>query len=372
MYLGHTVRERLYKALPKPVARRAGDFDGSTGIRRLLVLTKPGNPSFSYYIEERLRELAVPAEIRALDARLDDLDPHGTFVILCRYVKPRQLLWLRRHRRALSGIGLFVDDDIAAMVAANDGPLDYRAYLFGMGVLPLPLLNSLLTHLWTSTESLAKALAQDNLATTILAPRPGQEHYRATEARSIAGGAVRMIFHATGAHFSEHHFLIPIVADVLARHAHLSFEVIAEGAPIRWWSNLAVDPERLHIRAPLPWPDYFQETASKPADIALVPLLPSKTNSRRSDTKRIDVSRMQAAAIYANCDIYRRCAMPGEIFADHRSEAWRMEIDRLATDPFLRQRASKATMASMGIMRETSRPGFPGLALHQNRADYDK
>lgn len=371
MHLGHTAREKLYRALPKPVARRAGDFAGSTGIRRLLVLTKPGNPSFSYYIEDRLRELAVPAEVRALDATLDDLDPHGTFVILCRYVKPRQLLWLRRHRRALSGIGLFVDDDIAAMVAANDGPLDYRAYLFGMGVLPLPLLNGLLTHLWTSTEPLAKALAQGGPIPSILAPRPRREHYRATGIRPAAGDAVRMVFHATGAHFSEHHFLIPIVADMLARHAHLSFEVIAEGAPIRWWSELAADPERLRIRVPLCWPDYFRETASKPADIALVPLLPGKTNDRRSDTKRIDVSRLQAAAIYANCDIYRRCAMPGEIFADHRPEAWRMEIDRLATDSFLRQRAREATIASMAIMREASQPGFPGLTLQPDGHSHD-
>lgn len=372
MHLGHTVRERLYEILPKPVAQRAGDFDGSTEIRRLLVLSKPGNPSFSYYIEERLRELAMPADIRSLDARLDDFDPRGAFVILCRYVKPRQLLWLHRHRRVFSGVGLFVDDDIAAMVATNDGPLDYRAYLFGMGVLPLVLLNSLLTHLWTSTETLAKALAQDGLTASTLAPRPGREQYRATGVRPAAGDAVRMVFHATGAHFSEHHFLIPIVADMLARHAHLSFEVIAEGAPIRWWNDLAVDPGRLRICSPLRWPDYFRETASNPADIALVPLLPGRTNDRRSDTKRIDVSRMQAAAIYSNCDIYRRCAMPGEIFVDHSPEAWRMEIDRLATDPLLRQRAREATMASMSIMRETSWAGFPGLAFHQGGAGHDK
>ena len=366
MHLGHTMLERLYRALPKPAARRAGGFDSSSGIRRLLVLAKPGSPSFSYYIEDRLRELVVPVEIRTLDARLDDIDPHGTFVILCRYVKPRQLFWLRRHRHALSGAGLFVDDDIAAMVAANDGPLDYRAYLFGMGVLPLPLLNSLLTHLWASTEPLAKALTQGGLTASILAPRPGREHYRATGSRPATGDTVRMVFHATGAHFSEHHFLIPIVTDMLARHVYLSFEVIAEGAPVRWWSELTVDPRRLHIRAPLRWPDYFQETASKPADIALVPLLPGKANDMRSDTKRIDVSRLEAAAIYANCDIYRRCAMPGEIFADHRPEAWRMEIDRLATDPLLRQRAREATMASMATMREAAHPGFPGLTLHQN------
>lgn len=372
MHLGHTLREKLYSALPKPVARRAGNFDSSNGIQRLVVLSKPGNPSFSYYIEDRLRELAVPAQVRSFDAKLDDLDPRGTFVILCRYVKPRQLLWLHRHRCDLSGVGLFIDDDIAAMVAAKNGPLDYRAYLFGMGVLPLPLLNGLLTHLWASTETLAKALAQGSLTASILAPRPGREHYRATGGRPSTGDAVRMVFHATGAHFSEHHFLIPIVADMLARHAHLSFEVIAEGAPIRWWSNLAVEPGRLHIRLPLRWPDYFKETASEPADIALIPLLPGKTNDRRSDTKRIDVSRLQAAAIYSNCDIYRRCAIPGEIFADNRPEAWRMEIDRLVTDPSIRQRAREATMASMAIMREASQPGFPGLTLHQNGYSYDK
>jgi hypothetical protein len=312
----------------------------------------------------------VPADVRSLDARLDDLDPRGTFVILCRYVKPRQLFWLHRHRRDLSGIGLFVDDDIAAMVATNNGPLDYRAYLFGMGVLPLFLLNGLLTHLWTSTETLSKALAQKGLSASVLPPRPGRDQYRTARNRPATGDAVRMVFHATGAHFSEHRFLVPIVAEMLARHAHLSFEVIVEGAPVRWWRDLAVDPGRLRIRPPLRWPDYFRETVSNPADIALVPLLPGRTNDRRSDTKRIDVSRMQAAAIFSDCDIYRRCAMPGEIFVDYRPEAWRREIDRLATDPLLRQRAREATMASMTVMREASRPGFPGLALHRQEAGH--
>lgn len=357
--------------LPKPVARRAGDFDGSTEIRRLLVLSKPGNPSFSYYIEDRLREIAVPADVRSLDAGLDDLDPRGTFVILCRYVKPKQLLWLRRNQHVLSGIGLFVDDDIAAMVAADNGPLDYRAYLLGMGVLPLPFLNGLLTHLWTSTDTLAKALAQDGFTASVLAPRPSKDKYRTSRGKPAADGPLRMVFHATGVHFSEHQFLIPIVADALAQNSNLSFEVIAESAPARWWSGLAFDPDRLRIRHPLRWPDYFQETASNPVDIALVPLLPGRTNDRRSDTKRIDVSRMQAAAIYSNCDIYRRCATPGEIFADHRPEAWRVEIERLATAPLLRQQVREATMASMVVMHSASQEGFPGLVLQKEEASHD-
>jgi hypothetical protein len=370
MGLNHTLRERLYEALPKPVARRAGTFDGNAAIRRLLVLSKPGNPSFSYYIEERLRGLPVPVEVRSLDARLDDLDPHGTFVILCRYVKPRQLLWLRRHHGALSGIALFVDDDIAAMVTASNGPLDYRAYLLGMGVLPLFLLNGLMTHLWTSTDTLAEALAQDGLSASVLAPRPGRDQYRGNRARLPAGGGLRMVFHATGAHFSEHRFLIPIVAEALARHAHLSFEVIAKGAPIRWWKGLAADPRRLHICPPLHWPDYYRETVTSPADIALVPLLPGRTNDRRSDTKRIDVCRMQAAAIFSDCAIYRRCAVPGEIFVDNSPEAWCRQIDRLATDPLYRQQAREATAASMDVMRETSQAGFPGLTLRAPEAGH--
>lgn len=372
MQLGHVMRERLYEMLPKPMARRADAFDGNAEIQRLLVLSKPGNPSFSYYIEDRLRGLSIPTDVRSLDANLDDINPHGTFVVLCRYVKPRQLLWLRRHNRKLVGIGLFVDDDIAAMVTTNDGPLDYRAYLFGMGVLPLFLLNGLLTHVWTSTEPLAKALAHDELIASVLAPRPGKELYHVAGRQPTAGDAVRMVFHATGAHFSEHRFLIPIVVDALAHHANLSFEVIAEGAPTRWWNDLAADPNRLRIRPPLRWPDYFRETASNPADIALVPLLSGRTNDRRSDTKRIDVSRMQAAAIYSDCNIYRRCAMPGEIFVHHSPTTWRLEIDRLTTDSQHRQRVREATMASMVTMREASRSGFPNLPLQWQGTNYGK
>lgn len=369
MRLGHAVREGLYAVMPKPTARRACDFRGGTNVRRILLLSKPGNPSFSYYLEDRLSELSIPVEICSLDAKLDEFEPRGTFVIICRYVKPRQLLWLRQHHRDLAGIGLFVDDDISSMVVAKDGPLDYRAYLFGMGVLPLFVLNGLLTHLWVSTEALSKAFVGDGLAASVLAPRPGKSQYRSIGVQS-ADGLVRMVFHATGAHFSEHQFLMPIVADMLARHAHLSFDVIAEDTPARWWRNLAVDPDRMRIRSPLPWRDYFRETASNPADIALVPLLPGRTNDRRSDTKRIDVSRLQAAAIYSNGEVYRRCAMPDEVFADHKPAAWRQEIDRLANDPLHRQRVREATMASMTVMREASHVSFPGLDLVRHEASH--
>lgn len=370
MSVSLALRERLYETLPKPAARRAAAFRGAAQVRRVLVLSTPANPTFSYYLEDRLADLPVPVTVRSLDENLAGIDPSGTFVILCRYVRPGQLLWLRQHRRVLAGIGLFVDDDIASTVVSGDGPLDYRTYLFGMGVLPLVVLNGLLTHLWTSTEALAAALDRNGLAAVVLPPRPRPEQYRSTAANRIDDGALRMVFHATGTHFSEHRFLIPIVAEALSRHANLSFEVIAEGAPARWWGALAAAPQRLSIRPPLKWPDYLNQTTREPADIALVPLLAGRTNDRRSDTKRIDVTRMQAAAIYSDCAVYRRCAVAGDVFAENDPQAWQREIARLATDAAHRQRARDATTASMTLMRKASQPGFPDLPTTRQEAGH--
>jgi len=370
MRMSLALRERLYETLPKPAARRAGDFRGGAEVRRVLVLSKPGNPTFSYYFEDRLADLPVPFTVRPLDESLAAVDPCGTFVILCRYARPGQLRWLYRHRHSLAGIGLFVDDDIASTVVSADGPLDYRTYLLATGVLPLVVLNRLMTHLWASTETLAGTFRRDGLPVAVLPPRPRPEQYRPEAADLAENGPVRMVFHATGAHFSEHRFLIPVVAEAVARHAHLSFEVIAEGASARWWRALAVAPQRLRIRPPLKWPDYLRQTARQPADIALVPLLPGRTNDRRSDTKRIDIARMRAAAIYSDCDIYRRCAVAGDVFAGNTPEAWQQEIGRLVTEPAYRQRARKATMASMALMREAAPPGFPGLLTTHREASH--
>ncbi|MFP3700739.1 hypothetical protein SB758_35270, partial [Burkholderia sp. SIMBA_013] len=74
-----------------------------------------------------------------------DEDAQGAFVILCRYAMPGQLWWLIRHRKRISGLSLFIDDDIAATVVEAEAALPYRIYLLVCGLLPLMALNRWIT-----------------------------------------------------------------------------------------------------------------------------------------------------------------------------------------------------------------------------------
>ena len=158
--------------LPRP--RALAPADGDRRIERLLVLSKGENPTFSYYIENRLQQPSCPPSVvRSIDeGSLDDFDPTGSFVVICRYIRPRQISWLERHRRQIAGIALFVDDDIAALITGRDGAWTYRAYLAYFACLPLPRLNRLLSDVWVSTPALRSRLAHQGREPRILSPSP--------------------------------------------------------------------------------------------------------------------------------------------------------------------------------------------------------
>lgn len=331
-----------------------------TTARRILVLSQYPNPTFSYYLEERLKAVGgIPVEIRGLDESLDGLDENGLFVIVCRYIKSQQLQWLECKRSSLAGIAYFIDDNIAAVLAGGEARWSYRRRLFRLGIRPLRRLNPLLSHVWASTAPLAAALSRHGGGGIgLLPPMPPAGETGPT--RSDRGGpAVKMAFHATGIHRREHDFLMPIVASAMMRHPHLAFEVFADDRTARLWRRQGIDAARLEILRPLPWPAY--RAGVQEADIALVPLLEGKTNDSRSDTKRVDVARMNAAAIYSRCPTFARCAVDGEIFVENTAATWLAAIDELVDDRERRIIARDATAASLEVMRQLASPGFPGL-----------
>ena len=182
---------------------------------------------------------------------------------------------------------------------------------------------------------------------------------------------LKMVYHATGVHRHEHEFLMPIVKAAMERHDNLHFEVFASGALARCWNRLGIDPARITIVAPLSWPAYLARTTHENADIALVPLLPGKTNASRADTKRVDITRLQAAAIFSQCPTFARCAVAGELHIDNTVEDWSAAIDQLVNDRECRLAARDATRYSIDRMREQATPTFPGVRLYPAVTQHD-
>lgn len=355
-------RDIVYRLLPRPLPFGAQAADGRRMAKRLLILSRYPNPSFSYYLDERAKTLGdIPVIMKGLDDSLDAVDSEDLFVIICRYIKQPQLRWLEERRKNLAGVAYFVDDDIRAVVTGKEASWPYKFRLIKFAVRPLPRVNRLLTHIWTSTEALAGTLAMTGHRIDILAPMPANPANAPSVANDDKAAPVKMVYHATGVHRHEHHFLMPIVKAAMEKHAHLHFEVFASGALARRWSRQGIDPARMTIVPPLSWPAYVARTTQHNADIALAPLLSGKTNASRADTKRIDISRLQAAAIFSRCPTFERCAVPGELHIGNTAEEWLTAIDQLVSDREFYVAARDATRNSIEKMRQHATPAFPGI-----------
>ena len=356
------LRDIVYQLLPRPRPSGAPAKDGEPVARRLLILSRHPNPSFSYYLAERAKTLGhIPVIMKGLDDPLDAIDSDGLFVIICRYIKQPQLRWLEERRGTLAGVAYFVDDDIPAVVTGNEAGWLYKFRLIKLAVRPMPRVNRLLTHVWTSTEPLANALAMRSHRIDILPPLPADAAEIAVNAGDDGGAPLRMVYHATGVHRREHEFLMPIVKAAMEKHSNLHFEVFAAGTLARRWALQGIDPTRMTIIPPLPWPAYLAKTAHHQADIALAPLLSGKTNASRSDTKRIDISRLRAAAIFSRCPIFERCAVAGELHIGNTADEWLAAIGLLIGDRAQRLSARDATRHSIEKMRLYASPTFPGI-----------
>ena len=351
------VRKRLYELIPKPSPIMA-DNGGVQEVSGVLILINGENPTFSYYFEERLRLINnVPVIVRTLTERLEDIHPHGLFVIVCRYIKSRHIEWIRQTRSSLAGVAFFVDDDMASIVASRDGSLRYKLNLLRLGILPLKKLNPLLSEVWVSTHALAESLPSRSCV-KILPPFPPP--LLPKEPTHAANDVpLRIAYHATGIHRREHEFLHPVMRKVLEANIQLSFEVLADGHIASSWRQSNLPPHQLVIKGTMKWRDYVANAARNGADIALVPLMKSRTNASRSDTKRVDVARLGAAAIYSKCDIFDRCAVPGEIHVSNNIEDWVSAILRLAADREALDAAKRAAFISLEKMTRLADPSFP-------------
>ena len=352
-------RQLLYSLLPKPRVMAAEMGNRVVGdAKAVLVLSQHPNPSFSYYLEERLKALkGMPVYIRSLNGvGLEDIDPDRLFVVVCRYIRSRQLSWLERNAESLSGVGLFVDDDIAAVIAGPEASLQYKLRLFMLGIMPLRRLNPLLQVIWASTEPLVTAISAQSANVVLMPPIPPVERGELKESSQLTMG-----YHATGVHGREHRFLVAIVETAMRRYERLHFEVFASGRNAAIWRAADIDPSRLRILPELPWVDYLSYSGKAQVDIALVPLLPGRANACRADTKRIDVCRLGAAAIFSDTDVFNRNRQPGELHVKNTREDWLKAIDELVTSSSRRLVAIGATRASLQQMMSRADLQISGL-----------
>jgi hypothetical protein len=291
------------------------------------------------------------------DPHLERLDPKGALIIVCRYASSAVTTWIEESAPHLAGVGLFLDDDIPAVVLSGESSIRYKLSLLIKAILPLRRLNRHLDIVWVSTPKLAQTMKA--VAPVVLPPAPPERLWVHSGRRSKDNDKnVLVAYHATGIHVKEHHFLQPILAAILAARPNVSFEVFADRRTRPIWKGM----DRVILRDPLSWSDYLQETASRQIDIMLVPLAPSQVNSCRAPTKRIDVARVGAAGIFSASEPYGFPDDSGEHRLPYDPAQWERAILKLIDDPGERMRAAHATRLIVEHMAHEARRGL-GLAM---------
>ncbi len=340
------LRERLAlwieKRLPRPCLRRGATGSPRGPVKRIIVFGRMPNPTYDYYFAARLEAPGMPP-FQAVDIRhgnLGELDPQGAFIIVCRYASPDVLTWLDTHADRFSGVGLFLDDDIPAVVTGSDADLSYRLFLYFRALWPLRRLNRHLDIVWTSTRHLASTLQLHQVQ--VLPPAPPERLWKraadAAHATNRASDQVLIAYHATGVHLEEHRFLRPVIEKVLAQRPQTRFEVFADGRAASIWAGM----ERVSVRKPMPWADYLADAEQRTIDIMLVPLHPSRVNDSRAPTKRIDVARYKAAGVFSESLAYGSSRDSGELRVPYDAGAWREIVLQLVDDDKIRRRVALA------------------------------
>lgn len=357
----------LERCLPRPQLREGATGCPRRSVKRVVVFGRLPNPTFDYYLAARLEAPGMPP-FKVVDIRGQEtstLEADGVFVIICRYASPLVLQWIEHNASRLSGVGLFVDDDIPAVVTGKDADFRYRLFLWYRALWPLRRLNRHLDIVWASTPHLASRLA--GTRPVVLPPAPPSALWSNgdsdAEALSRVNGQILIGYHATGVHLQEHRFLRPIIEEVLRKRPHTQFEVFADRRARTIWQGL----DRVQIREPLPWMDYLADAKDRRIDVMLVPLAPSHVNDSRASTKRIDIARYKAAALFSEAPAYSSACENSELRLPYRAETWCRAILQLVDDASVRRKSMVATRQTVLQMTSAADTGLEVFKERQMR-----
>lgn len=348
-------RRMLTLALPKPRLRAGATGAPRKPIRHIILFGRHPNPTSDYYFAARLTAPGMPPH-QMVDICSNDfssLDADGAFIILCRYASATVLQWIEQKSSKLAGVGLFLDDDIPAIVTGREAPIGYRLSLFSLGLMPLRRLNRHLDIVWASTPRLADRLKSAHAR--VLPPAPSANVWDVPHQNtSTEEDGFLIAYHATAVHVDEHRFIQPIVKKVLAARRHVRFEVFAGKASAHLWRGM----ERVTLRQQVSWSDYLAEALTRRIDIMLVPLSPSRVNDCRSSTKRIDVARAGAAGFFSVSEAYGFPDKSGEIRLPQDPTVWSDTLLALIDNPKRRQAAAQATRDLVAEMTSQAQTGL--------------
>lgn len=309
---------------------------------RIVVLEEGRTPSGDYILWPALERLG--REVVRMDARLaptaTSLQPQD-FVVVLRYLHAPWKAAIERQRATLAGLAWFLDDDLLDRAALAGLAKGYVRKIETLALNHRTWFERMACEWWFSTEALGHKYQELRPRVLALAPPPSLCQPRP---------AVRVAYHGTASHAAELAWLRTVMAEVLARHPQVHFELFGDLAVNRLYRDLP----RVSVLHPMRWESYLAYTATHRADIGLAPLLPQAFNAGRGAVKFFDHTRMGAVGLYARVPPYLgfvRDGVDGVLVGPEPAD-WVAAVLAWADDP-----AGRARLHAAAAARATVAPG---------------
>jgi hypothetical protein len=307
--------------------------------KSVVVIEHRRMPSTDYFVLPQVARFGVPVSVvdSAGPAPEEGVLAPGTLVVFVRYVDPQWARAVAAMRSELSGVVLFMDDDLLDWNALSGLPLRYRYKIWRMSLRRKTWLREMDAKLWVGNDYLARKY--QGLEPMVVAPAPGRDVL-------VSRPTVRIFYHGTASHSAEIRWLAPIIQEVQERCDHTFFEIFGGADVYRLYRTIP----RTAVLHPMSWPNYRAYTSMGGLHIGLAPLLPGRFAAARSSTKFLDFVRCGAVGIYSNVVPYAGFVRSGVdgLLIDNDPDLWVEAMLRLVQDRETRAKMAKAAMERIG------------------------
>jgi len=307
--------------------------------KSVVVIEHRRMPSTDYFVLPRVAGLGVPVSVvdSAGPVPEKEILTPGALVVFVRYVDSRWARAVAAMRKELSGVVLFMDDDLLDWKALTGLPLRYRYKIWRMSLRRKTWLREMGAKLWVANDYLANKYQGWKPTLVVQAPEGDTVVSRPT---------VRIFYHGTASHSAEIRWLVPIIQEVQERRDDTFFEVIGGADVYRLYRAIP----RTAVLHPMSWPNYRDYTSMSGLDIGLAPLLPGRFAAARSSTKFLDFVRCGAVGIYSDVVPYAGFVRSGVdgLLIDNDPALWVEAILRLVEDGETRAKMAKAAKERIG------------------------
>ncbi|USD22395.1 glycosyltransferase family 1 protein [Microbulbifer variabilis] len=290
---------------------------------RWIVVEEGPNPSTDYFVIPYLRKLGVNIKRLTFNELPSEGELKGVQLIFVRYISRSWQSLIQQNLSKLSGVSVFLDDDL----------LDWSAF----ARMPVRYQSKILRYSWSKQRWLKSIGAKLLVSTPFL-----QNKYRDWSPELLSaepldldkGQQLSIFYHGSASHYEDINWLYPIIKEVMAENPDLSFEIIGDKHVNRLFSGVP----RVRVLYPMKWPTYLSLLRRPGRSIGLAPLLDSPFNRARSHTKFYDITQAGAVGIYAEGAIYGKVVRHQEngILLPMEPSLWIEGILQLAADDALR------------------------------------